>query len=283
MTDETPIDERRGRYLRAQQSGQELADAEWLPCDVRITDRRVVIRAEETIELPLEAVDTIGGRYDVNRAARAEAEYLSLHVDEDVVLVTAPAFDALETALFRALLAGGSLHVRHPAVEGGVVRDTEWQRGRPTIAERALSLTTEGGDEVAIERADVTDLATDRTAVDGRERAVVRIEHTNDEGTSVETHLAGREAHLSAVGRLLGEGVRANVDLDAVERRVVVALYAGVSPFEVAEFVGIDVERVEAIYDRLIELDVIEVERERTEVALSARGRTVASEAMGER
>ena len=77
--------------------------------------------------------------------------------------------------------------------------------------------------------------------------------------------------------------MRADLDLDPIERRVVMALYSGVSPFAISEFVGVDVEKVEEIYDRLIELEVIEVVRERTEVGLTARGRKVASEAMGER
>jgi helix-turn-helix protein len=59
------------------------------------------------------------------------------------------------------------------------------------------------------------------------------------------------------------------------------ALYSGVSPFAISDFVGIDVERVEEIYDELLELDVIEVVRERKEVALTPQGRRVAGEEMG--
>ncbi len=44
------------------------------------------------------------------------------------------------------------------------------------------------------------------------------------------------------------------------------ALHSGVSPFDIPNFVGIDVEEIEEIFDRLIELDVISVLRERTEV-----------------
>jgi helix-turn-helix protein len=61
------------------------------------------------------------------------------------------------------------------------------------------------------------------------------------------------------------------------------ALHSGVSPFDIPEFVGADVERVEEIFDDLVEYDVIQVERERTEVALTAQGRQVAGEAIGDR
>jgi helix-turn-helix protein len=106
------------------------------------------------------------------------------------------------------------------------------------------------------------------------------------DGASVETHLSGQEHHISVLKQLLEEGAernRADLDLEPTERRVIMALYSGVSPFGISEFVGIDVEKVEEIYDRLIELDVVEVVRERKEVSLTAQGRKVAGEAMGER
>jgi len=285
MAQERKIDETQGKYLRASESGQDLTGAEWQPCRVLVTTERLVLRGEESLEVPLDDVEEVGDRYDCNQATRAEPDYLTLFVDEAVLLVTAPEFDALETNFFRAMLDGAIISVRHPAVEGGVVQDVEWQRGRTKITEEAVRLVTEDGAKVAIDRADIGEMATDATVVDGEERAVVEVEHTEEGGTSVETHLSGREHHLSVLRRLLGAGAERNeadLDLDPVERRVIMALYSGVSPFGISEFLGIDVEKIEAIYDRLIELDVIEVERERTEVALTPQGRKVAGEAMGE-
>jgi helix-turn-helix protein len=47
-------------------------------------------------------------------------------------------------------------------------------------------------------------------------------------------------------------------------------------------FVGIDVERVEEIYDQLLELELIRVVRQRREVSLTPQGRKVAGKAMSE-
>ncbi|MFC7057971.1 hypothetical protein [Halovenus salina] len=60
------------------------------------------------------------------------------------------------------------------------------------------------------------------------------------------------------------------------------ALYSGVSPFQIPDFVGLDVETVEEIYDELIEAGVLQEKRVRRDVQLKARGRNIASEAMGE-
>jgi len=43
-----------------------------------------------------------------------------------------------------------------------------------------------------------------------------------------------------------------------------------------------DVDEVESVFDRLLELEVVEEIRVRREVALNARGRNIASEAMND-
>ncbi len=283
---ETKIDDTQGRYMRVVKHGQELKDAEWEQCRVVLTSERLVLVAEEKITVPLGDIDRLGERYDINQAARSETHYSTLHVDDQVLLVSTNDHESFKTNFYRASLGGAVVYVKHPAVVGGVVQDTTFQRGRLKVSEAAVLLVLEDGQKFRIDRDDIGEMETDEKQVAGEERAVVEVEHTDEEGRSVQTHLSGQEQHISVLQRLLEEGAeqaRAELDLDPIERRVIMALYSGVSPFGISEFVGIDVETVEEIYDRLLELDVIEVERERTEVALTAQGRTVAGEAMGER
>jgi len=60
------------------------------------------------------------------------------------------------------------------------------------------------------------------------------------------------------------------------------ALYSGVSPFEIPAFIGKDVDTVEEIFERLVELDIVDEVRVRREVTLNSRGRNIASEAMND-
>jgi len=283
---ETKIEDTQGTFMRAVKNGQEINDATWQQCRVLLTSERIVLAADGKLTIQLSDIDQMGERYDVNQKAASESAYSTLYVGDDVVLVSTPDHETFETNFYRAILDNAVIYVQHPAVKGGVVQNAEWQRGRLKITDDAVRLVLEDGQKFAVDRDDIGELATDEKAVAGEERAVVEVEHTDDEGASVETHLWGREHHISVLTQLLEEGAernRADLDLDPVERRVVMALYSGVSPFAISEFVGIDVEKVEEIYDRLIELDVIEVVRERTEVGLTAQGRKVAGEAMGER
>jgi helix-turn-helix protein len=283
---EKKIEDTQGKFMQAVKGGQELNDATWQQCRVVLTNQRIALVADGKLTIPLSDIDRMGERYDVNQAAASEPNYSSLVVGDDVVLLTTSDHETFRTNFYRAILDTAVIFVKHPAVEGGVVQPTEWQRGRLKITTEAVRLVLEDGRQFDIDRDDIGDLATDEKEVAGEERAVIEVEHTDEAGTSLETYLSGRERHISVLEEILEEGaqqVRADLDLDPIERRVVMALYSGVSPFAISEFVGVDVEKVEEIYDRLIELEVIEVVRERTEVGLTARGRKVASEAMGER
>jgi helix-turn-helix protein len=61
------------------------------------------------------------------------------------------------------------------------------------------------------------------------------------------------------------------------------ALYTGVSSFEIPDFLGMDVDKVEEIFERLIELDVLEEVRKRREVSLKTRGRNIASQSINDK
>jgi helix-turn-helix protein len=284
--EEKKIEDTQGKYMQAVKAGQEINDATWQQCRVVLTNQRLVLVADEKITVSLSEIDQMGERYDVNQAATSESNYATLYVGDDVILLAVGDHETFQTNFYRAILDNAIIFVQHPAVKGGVVQNVEWQRGRLKVTEDAVRMVLEDGQKFVIDRDDIGEFNTDEKVVADENRAVIEVEHTDDEDNSVETHLSGRDHHISVLKQLLEEGAernRADLDLDPVERRVVMALYSGVSPFAISEFVGIDVDRVEEIYDTLIELDVVEVVRERKEVGLTAQGRKVAGEAMGER
>lgn len=284
-TSEQKIEDTQGKYLHAVKNGHEMKDATWQQCRVVLTSERLVIATDGKLTIPLSDIDEMGGRYDVNDQAASEVNYSALYVDDDVLLVTTADHETFETNFYRAFLDGAVVYVKHPAVVGGVIQGAEWQRGRLKVTTDTVRMVLEDGQKFVVDRSDIGELETDERAVAGEQRSVTEVEHADDDGTSMETYLSGRQHHLSVLKQLLEEGAernRADLDFSPTERRVVMALYSGVSPFAISDFVGIDVEKVEEIYDELIELDVIEVIRERKQVSLTPQGRRVAGEEMGE-
>jgi helix-turn-helix protein len=282
---EKKIEDTQGKYLHAIKGGRELTDAEWENCRIILTNQRLMIVTDERLPIPLEKIDVLDERVDINRNAASESYYTALDVGDDVILVTTADYEGFRTNFFRAILDEAVIYVKHPAVLGGVVKPTEWQRGRLKITQDTVRMVLEDGQKFVIERDDIGDMVLDERSVVGEKRGVIEVEHTNEDGTSVETYLSGRQYHISVLKQLLEEGAkqnRADLDLTATEQRVVMALYSGVSPFAISDFVGSDVERVEEIYEQLLELDVIRAVRKRKEVSLTPKGRKVAGEAMGE-
>jgi len=273
-----------GQYLQAVSGGQRLNDSEWQDCRIILTTERIALIADGKRQFALGDIDRIADRFDINQQSAGVSAYVALHVGGDVLLVSASNHEAFVTDFYRASLDGAVVLAQHPAVEGGVVQSNEWTKSRLKVTDEALRLAMADGQAVNIERTDIGDLTAEEKEVSGEERTVIQVEHSEDD-ISVETHLAGEEFHATVLRTMLEDSAeqnRADLDLSSTEKRVIMALHSGVSPFDLPNFVGIDVEKTEEIFDRLVELDVISVVRERTEVALTTKGRRVAGDRMGE-
>lgn len=283
-TGERKLADVQGKFTQVVRDGTELNDASWSTGRVLLSTERLVIASsggKRTV--PLSRVDAIGERHDVNQAVAAVGGYVSFRFGENVVLVS-PSTDGFETDVYRALLDRTVVLVRHPAVEGGVVQDTDWEKARLQVDDEALNVATASGGFVPIDLDDIGGLnVAERTVGDDRTE-VVETEHSDD-GTSVQTYFSGDERQTRFLAAFLREGERrseAGVDLSEAEDEVLMALYSGVSPFDIPDFVGMEVEEVEEIFERLVDLDVLDEVRVRREVALNARGRNIASKAMND-
>jgi helix-turn-helix protein len=224
----------------------------------------------------------------VNQTVASVSDYVTIQLANESVILLSLGSDteSFEFKLFDALLDQEEVQVKHPAVEGGVVQDTEYERARVTVSDEdhQLNVALSSGSFVPIDLDDVGGVDADKQAVDGQSRPILKVEHAQ-EGTSVQTYFAAETQVMAVLESLFKRGVdqaSGSVDLSETEKRVLMGLYSGVSPFEIPDFLGMDVDEVEEIFERLIELDVLEEVRTRREVSLKTRGRNIASEVINE-
>jgi len=279
-----------GRFLQVVKDGRTLEEAGWIEGRVLLSNERLVLAGNEgTRTIRLEDVDEFGGRYDVNQSITRVPHYTSVRVGNQVLLVTtAKDPEELERKLYSALLDHESVFARHPAVQGGVLQGTEWHTAQLKTEPDVLNVALTNGTLAEIELDDISELtATEQTLsvgdLDAEERRVLKVEHSNAKSTSVQTYLSGDDRTVGFLQSLLREGEARSaigVDLTVEEKQVLMALHSGVSPFEIPEFVDMDVDRVEEIYERLVDLDALDLIRKRREVELTARGRKIAGGAM---
>lgn len=287
--DAPPLVDTAGDYCYAVRDGEPVAAPEWRSCRLVLTTDRLVLATSEgkqsvplgTIEVldpddapaALEGVDVAGGT--------------PVRVGEHVLLVDAPDLGSYERAYCRAALQGEVILARPaPVGEGVDGAESEWQKARFQFeAEDRIDLEFPDGDSLEVAVGSIGAVDTDTRQVMGEQRTVIEVEHSDEADETVATHLSGTDRHTelleSLFGAITGESSEGD-ELSAEERQVLMALYTGVSPFEMPDFMGLGVEEVEAMYDRLLEAGVLEELRTRSEVTLNAEGRNLASEAMSE-
>jgi len=287
---ETTLADQRGKFTQVVKDGRKVPDIEWIGGRILLSNKRLVFASKEGKRtIPLAKIGTIKGRQDANQPLAQVSNYLSLQVGNDVTLLAPQQHEAFERSLYDAVLDQTAVAVNHPAVEGGVVQGTGWEKGRLTLeldeeGSNTVALAVASGQFVEIEIDDVGIVEESEGEVLGDERFIVEAEHT-EEGTAVETHISGSRQTVNVLASLLRKGEQQNttdVELSEDESEVLMALYSGVSPFQIPDFVGMDVDRVGDIYDQLIDAGVLQENRVRREVRLKARGRHIASEAMDE-
>jgi len=277
-----------GKFLQAVKDGRRLKDAQWSKGRILLSNKRIVLAGNDgKRNLPLSEVQSLSGRYDVNQTVAEVGDYVSIRMStESVVLVSLGGnTETFENKLYGALLDQTELQVKHPAVEGGVVTDEEFERARIKVDEAELSVAMSNGSFVSVDLDDVGSAEAASLDVDGEKKPVLKVEHTVDQDTSVQTYFATDSHTASILESLLtkeAEKSQGSVELSETEKRVLMALYSGVSSFEIPDFLGMDVDEVEDIFERLIEVDVLEEVRKRREVTMKTRGRNIASEAINE-
>jgi hypothetical protein len=274
-----------GRFLRAEQNGRELQDAAWSTGRILLSNRRLIVAGKGGKKtFPLDSIEGIEGRYDVNQEVAKVSDYLALRVPNGVVLVAPTDYEEFEQEFYSAVLDEGTYLARHPAVEGGVVQNTEWERARLKVEDEAVSMATVGGTFVEIRLDDIGNITTGTRTIIDENRQVLEVEHS-DEETSVQTYISGSDRQMSFLSSLLRKGEEqseTSLELSETDKQVLTALYSGVSPFEVPEFLGVDVDEVEQLYVRLIDHNVLNEVRVRHEVTLNARGRSIASDVISD-
>ena len=283
---EHKITDTQGKFLQVVKNGRKLNDPDWTSGRILLSNKRLVLAGNGgKRSIPLSDVKGLKGRYDVNQAVASVSDYLSVEFDNNVVLIgTNVDIEEFETDVYGALLNQKMILTKHPAVEGGVVQDTDWEKARIKISEGMVNVAIASGTFVGVELDDIGSVERATRTVKGEQRTVLEVEHTQGD-TSVQTYVSGKTRRCALLESLFLKGERKNeggVELDEVEKEVLMALYSGVSSFEIPDFLGMDVDEVEEVFDRLIELEVVEEIRVRREVALNARGRNIASEAMND-
>jgi helix-turn-helix protein len=282
--DEHKVLDTSGDFQYVVRDGEPVADPQWRSCRFILTNKRLILATSgDKQPLPLSNI-SVPDDPDSIVPTEIPSGVTVLSVGDNAVLIDATDIDDFSFEYYRALLDGEVILSRHPAVVGGVIQDeAEWKKSKFQLSDELVQLQFPDGESTAFGIDDVGTIETSDGTVLGDQRTVVEVEHTDNDDQSVETHLSGMDHHtaaLQSVFEAVVEGREDDYELSEMESQVLMALYSGVSPFEMADFVGTTPDDVEEIYQKLLDVGAVDKVRTRTEVTLNAQGRNMASEAM---
>lgn len=173
------------------------------------TNQLVLARSkDDTVSIPLSSI------FDVNIGATPRifdpfpGTTLTIAHDSDRGRVVAAVsgeestIEKFHSVLFKAVLNGERVIVKHPARRGGRVTGAGYRPGSLSLAGGGVQFDL-GDETVHIEPAAVTAFSREKRAVEGTERPVFVVRHMQD-GTALTTHAATDSARtLSLLGRYL--------------------------------------------------------------------------------
>lgn len=246
---------------RAVVDGQDRDDAGWRKARVRLSDGRVTVSTKDG--------DTVA--FDADAVAAVETRRETVAGEERTVVAVGYEAD------------GGAVETHFSGTDRSTDALAGLFRSLADASDGAPSSDASGAaeDGDADGAGDAGGAAEDADGADGAGDAGGATEDGDADGAGD----AGGTTDADDAGGITAPGDDAEfapADLSETDRRVLVALYSGVSPFEVADFVGMEVDEVEATFQRLLAAGVVDEVRTRTEVVINGTGRNVASESMSE-
>lgn len=187
--------------------------------------------------------------------------------------------DKFALYLYKATLQGHAGRIKHPARKGGRLVDTPLRSARIFPQPRAVEF--QGDDlEFSIDLAVVTDISHVRREVDGASRPVLSVQHMPDSGSVTTEITHGSVRKLNILARYLRlryfqlEEKIETIDIGPEETELLVALYSGGQPGQLAAMLDHDDAAVDGMLEDLEEKGLL---TDATEGELTTWGRMVVS------
>jgi len=252
---------------------------------VVMSKRRIVLATDDAkTTIPLQGVFDVQHETAPGDLARFFEDTVTIAYERDgqrhvaVVEGGGDTVDRFVTLVFKGLLHGTSVYVKHPARRGGRVTDQSFQAGNLALTPGKLVIK---GASVNIDLSTVSDFERVDRDVNGTSRQLLSVRHMGDAGP-ITTELvldSGRKMNL------LGRYIRlqythlkqelADISLTDEEIEALVATYSSGPDTSLATVLGVDASRVTMLLNDLIEKELVSDD---DGITLTSLGRAAVSE-----
>lgn len=264
-------------------------NATWTHGHIILTNKNIyLIDNNNKNKITLKSLEKLGKKYDISQAIVKAPDYISLsYKQNNTKMVSLITFEnskhtkELRFQILQTLLHKKPVYIKHPVAIGGVIQNTDWQKAQLGLIHNDARLVTENGDIINIYTKKLQNIEQKTAQLKNKTRNILSIEHENQNNIITTTYIHAPDAILTALHFFTSQDfkkeTRAQIDLTENEKQVLMALYTGLSPFDIPTFLNLDIDQVEDIYEKLIRLKMLKEERKRTEVTLTTKGRNLAT------
>ncbi|AMM53319.1 CheF family chemotaxis protein [Pyrococcus kukulkanii] len=237
---------------------------------------------------------------------------LILTIEENLLIYDEKKFLDFIHKIFESLINGKPAMIQLARIVGGAINmESKWQKGwlrvvkvksaRTQKTERSVVVITEDKKPVSI-FSDIEDIEVEEVDMDGRKVKAWKIRHyyINQSVTSY-LYIPEKQTQLFVLRYLLKYNpgtmefimkiaddfpalkaefqefmereLRELEALDEMEKQILVALYSGIDPLELHQFLGVSEKEIEEIYDRMIDKGLLKIVMIRKVVDLTNEGR----------
>jgi helix-turn-helix protein len=246
-----------------------------------LTNLRMVMQTSKSkMALPLQTITSVGldnvkwgkGEEDTHIVLEATIKTNRYKI---VVFVEKDKRDEVISEMRRAIIGTSVIYFKSPATVGGVLNTAQgWKKGVIKMGAISVKILSKDG-AVEIGYRDIVDHGRNLRTLDTKGKPSITILHVeNDE--EVSSVMIGNNHSLSMVEdylHTLTENMNADLDLDEMTNNLLMVLYTGdVNDDDLLEMMGITIEELDKIYDRLISLNLAKVVRVKKIMALTNPG-----------
>ena len=166
-------------------------------------------------------------------------------------------------------------YYKSPAMRGGaLIKDAKWEKGNVVVVKNGIWFVNPTK-QYSVSIQDVKSIELAKTEVKGKTVDIIKIDHLGS-GEIMSSQVLCPTANLQLFYKFLKNGNKeAEIEgdkIDATEKQVMVLIQSGVDSQSIENMLNIPHEKLDAIYDRFLELKFAEVVTTRREIKMTGKG-----------
>jgi helix-turn-helix protein len=245
-------------------------DGKWVTTKLGLGEDRILIDAPLNSEISLKSIIDLKEKKNTLDIT-LKGEKPGLHI------ATVPKAIAVLKRVILMHCSGYRLmaYFMSPASRGGVlVQNSTWEKGAITVLQSYIWFVGQKT-QICIPLGDVSNIEQTTREVNGKDTAVVKIDHV-ESGDVVTSFVLCPPTTLQVLYNFLKDATKdmemTGNELDGVSAQVAMLVYSGMDSHAIENMLQISNEELEKIYDTLLELKIVEVVCVRRDVRLTTKG-----------